>query len=453
MKSNSLSWKSTLVFALLVPVMSMGQAFDSGAVSAPGSTGDYNTAPNWSTGSVPSGGNPTCFGGRTAVLNSVAPDVNAVLLGASLVATNGASLMANNFFIGRTGTSEPGHLMVYDGASLRYSGLTGDPVSLGWDHNVTATLDMYGGSLTSAGARQHLYMGLSGTNSHNTVNMLDGTMEFSQLLMGADVGSTGSDSTFTIFGGILDLSTAIDIGLTSDAIFRVDGSGATAINAGLILRTRSNGTVEFVLDSSGVTPINVSQWMDIADGLLRVDATGFGITGRIILINYGTDNQHFASTDLIFGPGGAGYLEYDSNSLDLVITSASIQPTGYEVWAATWLPAVIGAESSDYDADGLNNLYEYGLGGDPTNALDQGTSPVFDVVDSGSELIYVHPQLSNPLSGLNYYLRLNTDLVAGSWVNTGYTVTGTNIVAGDLDFVTNVTDTIGSQKFIRLIIE
>ena len=44
MKSNSLSWKSTLVFVLLVPVMSMGQAFDSGAVSSPGSTGDYNTA-------------------------------------------------------------------------------------------------------------------------------------------------------------------------------------------------------------------------------------------------------------------------------------------------------------------------------------------------------------------------------------------------------------------------
>jgi hypothetical protein len=128
--------------------------------------------------------------------------------------------------------------------------------------------------------------------------------------------------------------------------------------------------------------------------------------------------------------------------------------SGFATWATGW-GVDIGASTNDYDGDGLNNLYEYGLGGNPTNALDRGTSPVSGIENVGgiNYFGFVHPQLADPDSGLSYSLEVTTDLVTGTWTNAGYQVYGTNVTGGDLDFVTNVTDTVDSQKFIRLIIE
>ncbi len=145
----------------------------------------------------------------------------------------------------------------------------------------------------------------------------------------------------------------------------------------------------------------------------------------------------------------AGYAsKFDNFALRLVVG-------GYEGWAAGWGDVDIGAKTNDYDADGLVNIYEYGLGGDPTNALDQGTAPEFGVENIGGTnwFAYIHPQLSDPDSGLSYYLETSTDLVVGAWTNSGYSVAGTNVTSGELDFVTNVTGMVEGKKFIRLIIE
>jgi len=128
---------------------------------------------------------------------------------------------------------------------------------------------------------------------------------------------------------------------------------------------------------------------------------------------------------------------------------------GYAGWAAGW-GVPIGVETNDYDNDGLLNVYEYGLGGDPTNAADQGTAPEFGVVDIGgtNQFRYIHPQLSDPDSGITCSLALRSDLVLGGWeTNAGYVITGTNITGGELNFVTNMADTVDGKKFIRLIIE
>jgi hypothetical protein len=126
---------------------------------------------------------------------------------------------------------------------------------------------------------------------------------------------------------------------------------------------------------------------------------------------------------------------------------------GYYAWASSYHLA--GGPSGDDDQDGLSNIHEYGVGGDPTDALNQGTSPEFSIVNSGGGNVfsYVYPQRSGSGSELSYTLELNTNLVSGVWTNAGYAVMGTNVTGGSLDFVTNVTDTAEDQKFIRLVIE
>ncbi|MCF7818816.1 MAG: hypothetical protein K9M54_13145 [Kiritimatiellales bacterium] len=130
-------------------------------------------------------------------------------------------------------------------------------------------------------------------------------------------------------------------------------------------------------------------------------------------------------------------------------------PNNYVTWAGTW-GVDIGAKTNDYDGDGLSNVYEFGLGGDPTNNLNRGTSPEFAVVAAGggsNEFIYVYPQLADPNSGLAYSLHTSTDLLSGIWTNAGYAITGTNVTGNALDFVTNVTNMVDAKKYIRLVIE
>ena len=122
----------------------------------------------------------------------------------------------------------------------------------------------------------------------------------------------------------------------------------------------------------------------------------------------------------------------------------------YQIWAGTW-GVPIGAEGEDDDSDGLLNLYEYALGGNPTNGfVESGVAPSVEV-QPGS-LILVHGQ-RNDDSSLVYYLETNADLLTDGWNNGGYTVLGTNLTEGAIDYVTNSIPTSDPQKFIRLIVE
>jgi acetyl esterase/lipase len=120
---------------------------------------------------------------------------------------------------------------------------------------------------------------------------------------------------------------------------------------------------------------------------------------------------------------------------------------GYALWADGY---GIGAATNDFDLDGLDNLYEYGVDGDPTDDLDQGTPPLF--TNAGSGLLYIHPQRSDDDS-LIYTVETTTNLVSGTWTNDGYTEMGTDVTGGTLDFVTNEVNTAENEKFIRLKIE
>ncbi len=131
--------------------------------------------------------------------------------------------------------------------------------------------------------------------------------------------------------------------------------------------------------------------------------------------------------------------------------------TAFVQWANSFLLSGTNAlVSADPDGDRLNNLYEFGLGGNPTNGNDTGISPTYAVVaQSGTNgFQYVYPRRTGD-SGLHYALELNPDLVSGSWSNIGTSAeTGSGTLDVDFESVTNRISTAGMEKeFIRLIIE
>ncbi|MCF7817602.1 MAG: LamG domain-containing protein [Kiritimatiellales bacterium] len=140
--------------------------------------------------------------------------------------------------------------------------------------------------------------------------------------------------------------------------------------------------------------------------------------------------------------------------LSALFNSSTVVPqTAYEAWSNSY--SLVYGPDGDDDSDGLSNLYEFGLVGDPTNSTDTGIAPTYaTVADGGTNWFeYVYPQLSDPNSGLSYYLELTANLT-GTWTNSGYTVAGTNITGLTADYVTNRVSTVDdASQFIRLKIE
>lgn len=239
------------------------------------------------------------------------------------------------------------------------------------------------------------------------------------------------------------------------------GAGTLAfagdLDIGLAGETNKTGNLAFQLGTTS-DKVVVQGTLDIgselgADDLDISDIGGLG-NGQYILIQssnlVGTLDGADTSVTNIAGSAATGTLAVDGNNLVLNVTGLG----GYSSWAGGW-GEDLSDPYGDFDEDGLLNIYEYGLNGDPTNNTNTGTSPTFGIQNVGGTNYfgYIHPQLHAEGTGLDYSLALATDL-AGPWTtNSGYVVLGTNVTVGPLDFVTNVTTTVESKKFIRLIIE
>lgn len=126
-----------------------------------------------------------------------------------------------------------------------------------------------------------------------------------------------------------------------------------------------------------------------------------------------------------------------------IVVELSDSSTGYNAWAAEW---GIASATDDADGDGLKNLYEFALGGDPTNPADRGIQPVFS--KAGDRLVYIYPRRADPQSGLSYSLQTAETLQSPVWTHTGYQ---TSVSSGGLfDFVANEIILNRSAAFFRL---
>jgi len=149
------------------------------------------------------------------------------------------------------------------------------------------------------------------------------------------------------------------------------------------------------------------------------------------------------------------YLDVDTVSLyEKYTDSAKV----YMLWADDYEMVGNGTAAmyTDPDGDGLNNLAEYGMGGNPTNRNDQGNVPAGSVVqDGGSWLEYVHFERTDKSArGLSYTPEHALNLVSPAWTNSGIVPAGTGGLNAEFNTVTNRISTESvDQQFLRLQVE
>ncbi|VGO21877.1 hypothetical protein [Pontiella sulfatireligans] len=219
------------------------------------------------------------------------------------------------------------------------------------------------------------------------------------------------------------------------------------IEGDLGIPTNTLLTSDFMFNSGATTFTN---YADVDASL-----TGYDVADRTLTNGQYAVFEITVSTN-VFGSDGACYI--DNIALAATITTNETL-SGYEEWAADY-PTLVGGEQDDDDGDGLLNIEEFGLGGDPTNSADIGYVPTLGTaLASGTNWFeYIHVQRTSANNDLTYYLEQDDNLVvAPGWTNSGdYIVVGTNSMPSDADFeaVTNWISTEGkSAEFIQLIIE
>jgi hypothetical protein len=154
-----------------------------------------------------------------------------------------------------------------------------------------------------------------------------------------------------------------------------------------------------------------------------------------------------ASFTITFSNAGSATARGDLDNIMVLANTVPVQ-TQYEAWATLY--SLTNGPSGNDDQDALNNLAEYGLGGDPTNSAHLSIIPI-TFERSGVAFEYVYPRRTEANSGLTYSLELTDDLVSGIWTNTGYTETGAGDIDGIFESVTNEIPIFGkTNEFIRL---
>jgi autotransporter-associated beta strand protein len=240
-------------------------------------------------------------------------------------------------------------------------------------------------------------------------------------------------------------------------------TGNTAINDGVFGGSASlAGNLSFA-DAAKLV-FNVGYTLTVAAGKQATFDGSFGIadlgglssevsTGTYTLISGNVDFSNIGNVGLanaaVLGGGKSAYFQTNGNG-DALVTVFATPTDQYAVWAT--LCDLEGGRTDDDDGDGQLNVYEYGLGGDPTNSASLGILPVSAVVPGGMQ--YIHVKLSDANSGVTYTVKVTDDLVAPAWTTNGVDEVGVGVLDAKFNIVTNqVSTAVKDAQFIRLIIE
>jgi len=273
-------------------------------------------------------------------------------------------------------------------------------------------------------------------------------------------GDVGDKSFAPLTNGTITLHFGIAGGNKAKLIFNLfDGSGNKMIKFNAF-----NSGTSFNIDESGVPKITyaTSETWNVGDnglsdkGELVVAWSGNTWTSTVTFGSgtIWTTNGLFAAND----GNGVGLFQYttlaanDGYLFDVTLEApVEVVPSAYDSWTSAFgLNGSNGLMSVDADDSGFINLYEYAMGGNPTNAGVNGPKPTHRL--SGDQIEYIYLRRND--TNLSYSVVVGTNLVTGAWSTNGVLEVGSATVDADFDSVTNQVSTVGNTNgFIRLKIE
>ncbi|QHI69121.1 hypothetical protein [Tichowtungia aerotolerans] len=186
------------------------------------------------------------------------------------------------------------------------------------------------------------------------------------------------------------------------------------------------------------------------------DSTWTTVTGSYVI----AVDQAGSAGGIQISTDTGGYTSADGIVLDNIqVTIESIIPvydSALEAWAAGFdLYGDDALPGSDVEPDGLDNLMEYALGGDPTADDASSVKPATFVATEGTTnwFYHVHNERTDDPS-LTFSIGTETDLVnAPVWNTNDVFNAGESAEVGGFKSVTNRTEMTDSTKFIRLKVE
>ena len=130
-------------------------------------------------------------------------------------------------------------------------------------------------------------------------------------------------------------------------------------------------------------------------------------------------------------------------------TATAAEPvSGWEQFVARY--SLSGAADGDADSDGRSDLYEYALGGNPTNPAEQGQAPSLSV-GSNQTVRFHHLQAETENPGITYLPQWTDDLVTGSWSSVfGWTTNWPCAVSNYTEAAYEVTGGTNNSLYFRL---
>ncbi len=147
---------------------------------------------------------------------------------------------------------------------------------------------------------------------------------------------------------------------------------------------------------------------------------------------------------------GGGAVAANTHLFEITATYNTNIPYSYTQWASQFggLEA-IGSESTDFDGDGVSNLGEYALNGNPTNAAEKGQVAFSS---DGITFTYVHAKVADD-TNLVYRLLDTTDLVSGVQNTNTYSSQVLGPTDDNYQMVTNFYNMTSDEFFVELEVE
>jgi len=413
----------------------------------------------------------TTFNFATATV-AINVSANTVLtaIGGNATATN----------LGGTGSIDPNSIFRYSGTSV-----IGAPATLTSSRNL-GDLEVTSGALkmltSSAGTMQDLrvsggtlFLDGATTRSFATISLTDGTLangtyatseaNYTGLRTGTVAGKlTGAKSLIKNAEGTLTLSGENDY------------TGNTTVNAGT-LELADNGQLRFILGAtSGSCNILAGAGAVILNGDFAIDTAAANAlsSGTWTLVNVPSRSGPYGSTFSVINPDGTPWTNAGSDTWTKTagnnkiwtftentgVLTLSSTASPYETWAAGYPGFTETGAALDPDKDGIANLLEFVLGGNPT-ANDTTARPL--VVISGNNLILTFKRSdASELQPVSVKVQVSSDL--GVWdpanditIGAGPSATGpggatfTVDEIGTLDtIVVTIPKAGASRKFVRI---